>query len=52
MSISITSNVEPTEITIYDQGVRNVFTSKCNYDGLSSVVTNLSALSGESILCR
>jgi len=46
MNISLNSNVaEPTEITIYDQRGRKVYISKCNYDGVSPIATNMSALS-------
>lgn len=46
MSISLNSNVtEPTEITIYDQRGRKVYVSKCNYDGVSPIATNMFALS-------
>lgn len=46
LSISPNSYVtEPTEITIYDQRGRKVYVSKCNFDGLSPIATNMSALS-------
>lgn len=47
MSTSINSNVKPIEIIIYDQGGRKVYTSKCNYDGVPPIVTNLSSISGK-----
>jgi hypothetical protein len=45
--VSMSSTVaEPTQITVFDQGGRQIKTSVVNYDGYSPINMNLSSLSG------